>query len=178
MRRPFEVQSPGVSEVADRVAEAHAAAYLGREVFDEGQVVAVQAVAEVEGVDGEDLRVVRLRNRVRSAQVEERVAGGARLGREDSILILDERRLGLYVESLVAPINPDAAAHGRDARERSARLLQLRVDVVEAEVEPERFVRRNVEAHLSPAEAAVGLVVVRLNQVLAYLAGRREEDEV
>src|ERR1051325_6464791 len=119
-----------------------------------------------------------MRNRVRRAQVEDCVAGRARLGRENPVLILDERRLRLYVESLVAPVHAEATAHGRDARERRARVLQLGVDVVEAEGEPERVVRRDFEAHLRALEAAVGLVVARLDKVLAYRAGGREEDEV
>src|SRR5215212_8804410 len=107
-----------LSEVADGVAEPDAAADLGREVFDEREVVAVEAVAEVEGVDREDLRVVRARDGVGGRQVEEGVAGRPRLGREEALLVFDEGRLRLHVESLVAPVQTDARAHRRDTRQR------------------------------------------------------------
>src|ERR1044071_1967572 len=79
-----------LSEVADGVAETYAAADLGREVFDEGEVVAVEAVAEVEGVDREDLRVVLVRDVFDEGEVVavEAVAEVEGVDREDLRVVL------------------------------------------------------------------------------------------
>src|SRR5918998_356924 len=83
-------------EEPHRVSETDAAADFGGALFDEGEVVAVELVAEVE--DGVSVR--------------------PRLCLKERVLVAHEDGLGRNRKPAAPQVEPDAPAHRRDARQR------------------------------------------------------------
>jgi len=63
-RKFFIISLPTFLEKSDRVAEADAATDLGRELLDERQMVAVQLVGQIVGVERKNMREMLAGDRV------------------------------------------------------------------------------------------------------------------
>ena len=74
-------------EKPDRICKLHPSPDLRRDVLDKGDVVVVQPVSQVKGVDREDVGVVFLRDHVGPGDVEDTVSGRPRFIGKDAVLI-------------------------------------------------------------------------------------------
>ena len=111
------------SEKPDRVTEPDAAADFRHEFLDEGKMVAVELVGQVVGVESENMRLMLARDRVRSGDVENAVAGRRRFERRGFVLPTGEDAFGPDAQTAVAKIESGAQARGRNARQ-----IEFRVD--------------------------------------------------
>ena len=125
---------------SDRVAEPHTAADLGREVLDERNMVVIELVVQVVGVDRKDIRRVLCRLNVRRDDVSGAVAGGRRFVCKDTILPSDGDKLGPNAKSVVMKVETDANTHRRNTRQRAA-VLELGIDVIESREDVKIFSR-------------------------------------
>src|SRR6185369_17506653 len=124
-------------EESQCVSESHAATDLRSKVFDEREMVAIQAIANVERGHRDYLRVVLLSDRVRSVRVEHGIARRSGLGREEPVLIPRNDRFRSEPEALVRSFEADTASQRRYPGNRRIALCQGRVDIVKRRDKPE-----------------------------------------
>src|ERR1041385_3206666 len=111
-------------------------------------MVAIQAVSEVEGGDGNNLPAVLMRKQVRGVHIEYRVTAGSGLSWKNAVLIFRHHGFRRESQTLISRFEPDATSQWRDARQRCVRVPQLRIDIVDLREQPDITVQSDVEASL------------------------------
>src|SRR5574340_1476941 len=129
-------------------------------------MVAVEPVSGIKKLHREELHRVLAGARIRTVQVDHRVSGRAGLADEEPVLRPGEDEFGPEAPCVPSRLHSYAPAQRGDARKRRA-ALQLRADVIHAQVQRNLRSDGNRYVGLAAGEAGIGLPVVRLAQTLA-----------
>src|SRR5262249_46682053 len=97
---------------------SHSAPEFRRDLLDERDVVKVQLVSEIKGIEGKDVRVVFARDHIASSEVHHGVTFGRFLVRKNAFLVGGKNYLGANAYVGTMCVHSKMSAKRRDARQR------------------------------------------------------------
>src|ERR1700752_137148 len=167
-----------ISIEPERVSNPKSASHLWSELFNKGQMVAIQSVTDIEKVERNDVRSMLLRDQVRTRKVKDRIAGSWCFRRENLVLVIRHHHFRIYQQAFVSQFESDSAAQWRNPWQRCVGLRKMGLNIVEAQVEPDSRMKGGVKARLCSSVPSGSLNVFRFGQIVNNVSGRGQEDEV
>ena len=121
LRANFEIERLRALEKSDSVANPNASPDLGRKILNERDVVHIEFVGEIKGIDSNSVGEMLTQSDVRAGDVKNTVSGCPGFVCEETILIANKDQFRSNAETSIVYIKSQAPAKRRNAGKVPAR---------------------------------------------------------